>query len=177
MKIIKAAEFDISQETHEQITELKNLSFPETKRSRSYFKQLPHFRYLVFANDELVAQMGIDHRVISVGNSVFTIFGIIALCVRPDYQRKGIASKLLTLLTDLAKEKLIDFLFLVPHNNQIYLKNDFEAVSQECIWLGIEDHQNCGVLTETIEEGFMIKQTGKKPWKNDAAIDLLGYMF
>ena len=176
MKIIRTIEFDISKENHKRITDLKNLSFPETKRSRSYFKQLPHFRYLVFAEEELIAHMGVDHRVISVNASVFTIFGVVALCVRPDYQQQGIASKLLTLITELAKEKSIDFLFLVPHDNRIYLKNGFEAVSQECIWLGIEDHQNCGVLTETIEEGFMIKQTGNKLWK-DKTVDLLGYMF
>ncbi|MGL6343898.1 MAG: GNAT family N-acetyltransferase, partial [Waterburya sp.] len=91
--------------------------------------------------------------------------------------QQGIASKLLTLITELAEEKSIDFLFLVADDNRIYLKNGFKAFSQECNWFGIEDHHNCGVLTETIEEDFMIKQTGKKPWKNDMAIDLLGYMF
>jgi N-acetylglutamate synthase-like GNAT family acetyltransferase len=121
--------------------------------------------------------MGIDHRVISVGDLVFTIFGIISLCVRPNYQQQGIASKLLTLITELAEEKSIDFLFLVADDNRIYLKNGFKAFTQECHWLGIEDHHNCGVLTETIEEDFMIKQIGTKSWKNDAAIDLLGYMF
>jgi GNAT superfamily N-acetyltransferase len=176
MEIIRTIEFDISKKVHQQITELKNSSFPDTERSRSYLKQLPHFRYLVFAEDVLVGHMGVDHRVISVDDSVFSIFGVIDLCVRQNYQQQGIASNLLSQLTELAKEKSIDFLFLVADDNRIYLKNDFQAFSQECHWLGIEDHHNCGVLTETIEKEFMVKQIGDKPWKS-GAIDLLGYMF
>jgi GNAT superfamily N-acetyltransferase len=98
------------------------------------------------------------------------------LCVKPSHQGKGIASKLLNEITELAKKKSIDFLFLVAADNRLYLKNNFKAVSQECHWLGIEDHVNCGVLIETIEEDFMIKQIGNKPWV-DKPIDLLGYMF
>ena len=176
MKITRIIEFDISKDVHRQITKLKNLSFPETKRNRSYFKQLPHFRYLVFEGDLLIGHMGVDHRVIRVGDRVFSIFGIIALCVKPSHQGKGIASELLEAVTRLARDKSIDFLFLVAHDNRIYLKNGFQAVSTQCSWLGIEDHNNCGVLTETIEEDFMIKQTGDKTWV-DKPIDLLGYMF
>ena len=175
MKITRTIEFDLTPDIHQQITKLKNLSFPETKRNRSYFKQLPHFRYLVFDDDLLVGHMGIDHRVIRVGDRVFSIFGIIALCIKPNYQGRGIASQLLQTVTELAQEKAIDFLFLVAHDNRIYLKNGFQAVSAPCSWLGIEDHNNCGVLAETIEE-FMIKQTGEKLWV-DKPIDLLGYMF
>lgn len=176
MQTIRTIEFDICEKVHQQITELINSSFSETERPRSYFKQLPHFRYLVFAEDVLVGHMGVDHRVISVGDSVFSIFGAIDLCVRQNYQQQGIASNLLSLLTELAKEKSIDFLFLVAKDNRIYLKNGFQAFSQECHWLGIEDHHNCGVLTQTIEENFMVKQTSDKSWKS-GTIDLLGYMF
>lgn len=177
MKITKTIEHDISQELHQQITELHNSCFPgENAKPRSYYKQLPHFRYLVFAQHSLVAHMGVDHRVIRVGDCVFTIFGVISLCVEQSHRRQGIASKLLTLLTELAQKKSIDFLFLVSQNDAIYLNNGFQAVSQYCSWLGIEDYQNCGVLVEKIGENFMVKQTGDKQWENEP-IDLLGYMF
>ena len=175
MEVIRTIEFDISAKVHQQITELQHASF-NTQILRSYFKQLPHFRYLVFNEDLLVGHMGVDHRMISVEDSVFSIFGVIDLCVRQNYQQQGIASKLLTLLTQLAREKAIDFLFLVARDRRIYLKNGFQAFNQECQWLGIEDHHNCGILTETIEEGFMIKSTGNKSW-HGGTIDLLGYMF
>lgn len=175
VEIIKTIEFDISSQVHQQITKLHNIC-SDYHHSRSYFKQLPHFRYLAFADDKLVAHMGVDHRVIRVGDSIFSIFGVIDLFVRPSDRRQGIASHLLNLLTELAQSKSIDFLFLVSGNDRFYLKNGFKAVSQECSWLGIEEHQNCGILTETIEKNFMVKQTGDKSWI-DAPIDLLGYMF
>ena len=176
MKIIRTIEYDIPAELHQQITDLRNSCFPENIKPRSYYKQLPHFRYLVFAQDSLVAHMGVDHRVIRVGDSIFTIFGVIDLCVAQSRRRQGIASQLFTLLTELAQEKSVDFLFLVSHNDAIYLNNGFQAVSQDCSWLGIENYRNCGVLVEKIAENFMVKQTGDKQWVNEP-IDLLGYMF
>ena len=147
MKIINVIEYNVSQDLHQQISELFNSCFPaEHTKQRSYYKQLPHFRYLVLAEDMLVAHLGVDCRVIRVGDSIFRIFGVIDLCVRQNYRRQGIASQLLTLLAELAHEKSIDFLFLVSYDDRIYLKNGFKAVSQFCSWLGIEEHKNCGVL-------------------------------
>ena len=175
MEIIRQIEFEISAETHQQIAELYQVCFLDIP-VRSYFKQLPHFRYLIFTDNTLIAQVGIDHRVIRVGDNVFSIFGIIDLCVKSEYRRQGIGSNLLSILTELAIANSIDFLFLVSHRDSFYLNNGFKAVSQECTWLGIEEHQNCGILVETIEENFMIKQTSDRIWLNEP-IDLLGYMF
>ena len=177
MNIITVIEFDISKNLHQQITELRNSAFPlEHTKPRSYYKQLPHFRYLAFSKDQLIGHMGVDHRVISVGDSIFTIFGVIDLCIKPSHQQQGIASQLLDSLTKLAREKSIDFLFSVVEDNRIYLKNGFNIVSNYCSWLRIHEHKNYGVAVEKIEEEFMIKPTGDKLWI-DEPIDLLGYMF
>ena len=176
MKIKRIIEFDISRELHQQITELRNSCFPENAKPRSYYKQLPHFRYLAFAEDLLVAHLGVDYRVIRVGDSVFKIFGVIDLCVKYSYRQQGIASKLLSSLTGLAREKSIEFLFVVVKDNRIYLKNGFDDISNYCSWLRIHEHKNYGVAVEKIEGEFMVKQTGDKQWENEP-IDLLGYMF
>lgn len=177
MNIIRSIEFDIIEETHQQITELRNTCFPaENNKPRSYYKQLPHFRYLVFVENILVAHMGVDHRVIRAGDSVFSIFGVIDLCVKSSYRQQGIASQLLSLLTELAREKSIDFLFVVVRDNRIYLKNDFHNISHYCSWLRIHEHKNYGVAVEKITDEFMVKQTGDRTWI-DEPIDLLGYMF
>ena len=177
MEIARTIEFDIPEKIHQQITELRNTCFSaKNAKPRSYYKQLPHFRYLAFAENMLVAHMGVDHRVISLGNSIVSIFGVIDLCVKPSHQGQGIASKILALLTDLAVEKSVDFLFLVADDNRIYLKNGFQSISHYCSWLRIHEHKNYGVAVEKIEEDFMIKQTSNKSWI-DEPIDLLGYMF
>ena len=177
MKTIRAIEFDIIEETHRQITELRNSCFPaKNTKPRSYYKQLPHFRYLVFVENSLIAHMGVDHRVIRVGDSVFSIFGVIDLCVKSSYRQQGIASSLLSSLTELAREKSIDFLFVVVKDNRLYSKNGFYNIDNYCSWLRIHEHQNYGVAVEKITDEFMIKQIGARPWI-DEPIDLLGYMF
>ena len=177
MEITRTIEFDISKDTHQQITNLRNSSFPaKNAKPRSYYKQLPHFRYLAFVEDTLVAHMGVEHRVISVGDSIFTIFGVVDLCVKQSHRGQGIASELLSLLTDLAREKSIDFLFVVVDSDQLYSKNGFQTVSNYCSYLRIHEHKNYGVAVEKIENEFMVKQTGDKLWL-DEPIDLLGYMF
>ncbi len=177
MEIIRIIEFDIQQDIHNQITELRNLSFPDNQRDRSYYKQVPHFRYLAFDNNLLVGHMGVDHRVISVGDSAFTVFGVIDLCVIQSYQRQGIATKLLNLLSALAQEKSIDFLLLVADNGKLYWKNGFKYVSNYCSFLRIHEYKNYGVALEKIENEFMIKQIGAKAWNNEGLMDLLGYRF
>jgi predicted acetyltransferase len=177
MKIIKIIEFNIELNTHNQITKLRNICFPESKKDRSYYKQLPHFRYLVYNDDQLIGQMGVDHRVISVGDSVFKIFGVIDLCVMPKYQRQGIATQLLNLVTKLAEKKSIDFLLLVADDDRLYSKHGFKYVSNYCSFLRIHEHQNYGVALEKIENDFMVKQIGTESWKHEGLMDLLGYRF
>ena len=176
MKISRITEFDISKELHQQITELRNSCFPKNSKPRSYYKQLPHFRYLVFIEYKLIAQMGVDYRVIRVGDSIFAIFGVIDLCVEQNYRQQGIASQLLSSLTALATDKSVDFLFAVVKDNRIYSKNGFQNISNYCSWLRIHEHKNYGVAVEKIQDEFMIKQICDKQWVNEP-IDLLGYMF
>ena len=177
MEIRRTIEFKISKDTHRKITNLRNSCFPvKNRKPRSYYKQLPHFRYLAASQDALVAHMGVDYRVISVGDFVFSIFGVIDLCVAPGYRQQGIASKLLSLLTSLARESQVDFLFAVVDSDRLYSKNGFQTVSNYCSWLRIDEHKNYGVAVEKIEHEFMVKQIGDKLWI-DEPIDLLGYMF
>lgn len=176
MQIVEKIEYDIDPQLHNEITEIQNDCFPENSKERSYFKQLPHFRYLACEDEILIGHMGIDHRVISVGKSVFSIFGVIDLCISSRYRRIGIASEMLEQLSTLAKEKGIDFLFLVADDHRLYEKNGFQLISTDLTWLKIDEHKNYGVGIERIEKELMIKQTGKKVWP-DEPVDLLGYLF
>jgi ribosomal protein S18 acetylase RimI-like enzyme len=177
MKIVRKIEFDIEPDAHKQIIELRNLCFPDNHKNRSYYKQLPHFRYLTYDNDFLIGHMGVDHRVISVGDSIFKIFGVIDLCVLPNYRGQGIATQLLTLLSTLAEEKAIDFLLLVADSDKLYTKNGFSYISSYCSFLRIHEHKNYGVALEKIDNDFMIKPIGTKTWNQSELMDLLGYRF
>ncbi len=94
MKIEKVPEYELSSDTKAKLQQLLAACFPEYLSDRIYYKQYPHFRYLGWNHDNLVAQMGVEHRVISLGKDPVRVFGIVDLCVNPDYRNKGFAREL-----------------------------------------------------------------------------------
>lgn len=176
MNSIRSNEWDLPATVHADIATLRNACFPNDQHDRSYGKQLPHFRYLVYDDDQLVGHMGVDHRVISVGGIVLRIFGGIDVCVAATHRRKGITHQLLTTLATYAQACAVDFLFLVADDDRVYTQNGFVRVSQYCSWLRIDEHTNYGVAFQKLTNEFMVKPTSTKTWP-DGPIDLLGYMF
>jgi N-acetylglutamate synthase-like GNAT family acetyltransferase len=176
MKIDIYQEYEIPTKWHEELTTLKNRCVPEHQKDRSYFKQLPHFRLICFADNKIIGQMGVDHRVIRVADEVFQIFGLIDLCVAEEQRRECIASSMLEKIFNLGRNKGIDFLFLLAADSSFYEKHDFRVIDDLCSWLRIHEHRNFGVAVERLEGEIMIRKIGEKVWPN-GPIDLLGYMF
>ncbi|RCS22033.1 GNAT family N-acetyltransferase [Phyllobacterium salinisoli] len=108
--ILSINEHQIDQLKFGQIVQLLDECFPDTFNGRPYFKQLPHFRYLVFQHETLIGHMGIDHRVVKVGGKALRIFGIIDLCIKRDHRHAGIAGRLLHSVETLAMSSNVDFL-------------------------------------------------------------------
>jgi len=169
-------EHELERHQHDEITRIRNASFPDCCHQRSYHKQLPHFRILATVAGDIVGHLGIDHRMIRVGDSAISIFGIIDLCVDIDSRAQGIGSKLLTRAHDMAMRHNVDFLLLMASDHRLYKKNGFLSVNDVCSWLRIDDHRNYGVAVETIHAEMMAKAVNKSEWPN-GPIDLLGYMF
>lgn len=176
MRIEKLIEHDIDLRLHAAITKLREECFPEDHKPRSYYKQLPHFRFLAYEGESLVGHMGVDHRVVSVGESVFSTFGVIDLCVREKYQGRGIGSALLVRLLQLAKGKEIDFVILVSGVHRFYEKYGFTVITPEFRWLRIYDHETVGIGNMRLDVPMMVKQIGENPWPEEP-VDLLGYLF
>jgi N-acetylglutamate synthase-like GNAT family acetyltransferase len=174
--IQRIEEFKISKKIHTQINKLFNNSFGDYYLERSYYKQLPSFRYLVWNDEELIGHMAIEHRNINVGGDIATIFGVVDLCVDNNFQSQNIGSTLLQKLEILGIEHHIDFLVLVAQNHDVYQKNGFELVKNTCRWLMIHANQTLGIGNRRIEECLMVKPLGKKEWK-PGLIDFLGYIF
>jgi len=176
MSIELYQEYAIEPSLHATLTALRNRCFPDFEVDRSYGKQLPHFRLLYREGTELLAQAGVDHRVIRVGNEHVRIFGVIDLCVDEAYRRKGIASSMLRHLTEMAEVHGVDFLYLVADDPNLYRRHGFTLVDRVCSWLRIDEHRNYGVAEEALMGEVMVKQIGARSWP-DGPIDLLGYMF
>lgn len=169
-------EHEITEAQLAQITELRNICFSKYKVPRSYGKQLPHFRYLGMDGDALVAYVGIDFRVIRLGDEAVTILGIVDFSVAVSCRSNGIASTMLEVLSSIADKSLADFIVLFADDSRLYERNGFQRKSNTCSWLKINEHKNLGIGKDSLADCLMVKPVGDKEW-NDEEVDLLGYLF
>jgi GNAT superfamily N-acetyltransferase len=171
------AEFEVSPALNQKLIELKHSCFESyAKTDRSYYKQLPHHRLLTFHHEELIANIALDYRVITISEKPFKIFGLIDVCVSPSYQGQGIASSLLEQITQMGKQHSVDFLIAFATDSRIYQKNGFYLVNNYFQWLRIDEHKNYGVGIERIDSEVWVKPLRDHAW-TDGPVDLLGYLF
>ncbi|PUB10469.1 GNAT family N-acetyltransferase [Paenisporosarcina sp. OV554] len=179
LKIKKVLECEIDNELTENIQELLTVSFQDIyPNNRIYFKQVPHFRFLAFNEEKhLLAQVGLDYRVMNLSGKLIKVLGIIDLCVSRESRTKGIASLLLSEIDKYCVKKDIDFLLLFADNKTLYLKNGYKSVKNKCKWLKIED-RNQTILGIGYEEKseLMIKKIGMNEW-TEGDLDFLGYLY
>jgi len=176
MIIKRLEEFLIDEATHQKIEELLLDSFDDYPQGRTYYKQLPCFRFLAWEADQLVGHLAVEHRIINVGGVQARIFGVVDLCVRRTKQHQKIGSQLLNELETLGQEAQIDFIVLVAYDKQLYIKNKFQETDNICRWLLINDAKTFGVSQRSIGNSLMVKPLGKKEW-NEGILDFLGHIF
>lgn len=176
MNIETVAEYKISSNTHKLANQLLTESFPDYPSERSYYKLLPQFRCFVWIDNELVAQVGVEHRVITNQNIPVRIFGLIDLCVTSSHQGKGIATHLLQQIETLGKACEVDFLLLFADNARLYNRSGYRQVDNCCRWVKVDEHQTLGIAEERLSDCMMVKPIGTKEWQ-DGTVDLLGYLF
>ena len=94
-KTRRLEEYKISKEEHQEIHKLLKRSFTEYPEGKSYFKQVPGFRYLIYHHKKMIGHMAVEYRMINIANENTPVFGVSDLCVCPEYQSQNIASTLL----------------------------------------------------------------------------------
>lgn len=176
MNVETIAEYKISSNTHKLASQLLTDSFPDYPTGRSCYKLLPQFRCFTWIEDELVAQVGIEHRGITNKSIPVRIFGLIDLCVASAHQRKGIATRLLQQIETLGKAYEMDFLLLFADDARLYNRNGYQRVDNCCRWMKVDEHRTLGMAEEQLADCMMVKPIGKKEWQN-GTVDLLGYLF
>ncbi|WP_063302614.1 GNAT family N-acetyltransferase [Pseudovibrio sp. W64] len=170
-------EDEIDRQREAGIATLLGQCFPQVFEGRTFFKQLPHFRLIVEERDEIIGQVGVDHRVIKVGEQRLKIYGLIDLCVTEERRNQGIASTLLQAAENLAMRADVDFIVLFADDGSLYRKHGFLNVSPALTkWLAIEDVASAMLLERDLSECFMVKPVGDMRWP-EGHIDMLGYLF
>lgn len=176
MRVEIVPEYKISNDVHKLANRLLVESFSDYPLERSYYKLLPQFRYLVWAGKNLIAQMGVEHRVITNTGTPARIFGLIDLCVASPYQGQNIATTLLQQVEELGRTSRVDFLVLFADDSRLYIKNGYQRVTNLCRWMKVDEHQTIGVGEESMSDCMLVKQIGVHKWQ-DGMVDLLGYLF
>ena len=171
----QVAEAEIGQDVSQQLQALLQASFPGYP-SRSYYKLPPHFRYLAETGDAVVAQVGVELRMIRVGGHVFRTFGVADLCVTERERSHGLASRLLTEVTELARACAVDFVILFADDDRLYLRNGWARAANTCSWLKIHEHRTVGLATAVPTGALLVKAIGSRDWPA-GDVDLLGYLF
>lgn len=170
-------EYEIDAQTTAQIVALLDESFPDTFDGRTYFKQLPHFRYLAFEGETLIGQTGVDHRVVRAGGKIIRIFGIVDLCVTPARRGSGLAGNLLRQVESLAAVSNVDFLVLIGDIDTLYITNGFQHVGPALTkWLAVEEIESVAVIERDLSDCFLVKPVRGGIWPI-GPIDMLGYLF
>jgi GNAT superfamily N-acetyltransferase len=174
--IVGVAEAEIDETLNRELQALLQICFPGFP-DRTYFKLPPHFRYLVMGSDGTVAaQMGVEYRVVRVGDSVLRTFGVVDLCVRPSERSRGLAAKLLAELTGFARSCRMDFILLFADDDRLYVRNGWARVQNLCTWVQINNHATLGLAKAEDPEAMMVKVIGSQTWP-DGEVDLLGHVF
>lgn len=175
MVIERIEEYRISQTTSSHIQKLLQQAFWQFPAHRIYYKQVPHFRFLVWELEQLIAQVGIEFRVISLNSQPVRIFGVMDLCVDVEYRSKRIGTKLLQKVEEEGRTYGIDFILLFAGDQRLYKSQGYQQTNNTCKWLLINNHQSLGIVHRNIN--LMVKQIGYKPWQAGVLADLLGFVF
>lgn len=168
-------EFALTESHQYDIQELLQSAFPGYP-DRTFYRQLPDFRYLGYQNEQLMAHMAVEHRLLYNAGHLCKVFGVIDLCVDPLFQRRRVASHLLSRLTDLGRSHGIEFLVLLAGQHQLYLDNGFQLVSNPCVWMMITGDQSLGLTRRSVQHSLMVKPLGERQWK-EGLVDFLGSIF
>jgi GNAT superfamily N-acetyltransferase len=174
--VVRIAEAEIGTDLSGQLQSLLQTTFSGYP-SLSYFKLPPHFRYLAMTSGgDVAAQMGVELRVIRVGDSVLRTFGVVDLAVQPSERSRGLASRLLAELTEYARSCGMGFIILFADDDRLYLRNGWARVTNLCTWVKINDHVTLGLATQTDTGALMVKAVGEQAWP-DGDVDMLGHVF
>lgn len=175
MRIERLEEYQLTTTVREQIAALLKEGFGVYPEGRTFYKQLPGFRYLVWDGAVLLGHLAAEFRIVNVGGELLPIFGVADLCVTPSRQQERIATQMLAELENLAQDTVVEFILLTGSEPNVYQGMGFERLERSCRWLLINNLSTLGVIRRSVNN-IMIKCLGDRPWP-EGEIDFLGHIF
>lgn len=184
MQIIFRHQYALKPEEKRAISTLCSTIFDEFPKDRHYYRQLPHFYWLLHENSPKKPYLGLVAgllRNIKIEEEIYPILGLLDVCVDPSIRDLGWASKLLNAAEDFSRANNIPLLILFADNPTLYLKNGFESHQALVRWQMIDEvHQKSGNVDERrMDDCFMFKKLDSTIQIPDKpiSVDLLGWIF
>jgi GNAT superfamily N-acetyltransferase len=165
----------VSKVERDKLRQLLNTCFPGSFKTRHYYKQIPHFRILLWSGHSLIGQIACDFRIMASAGRALRCMGIIDLCILESYRGQSFATALVARVEEEAIRCDSDFLILFADNPTLYQRLGFQQITTECSWLKIDEHKSLGIGRAAVPE-FMVKAVSDKSW-SDGALDMLGYLY
>ena len=107
MKVTEHPAAESSDPTRDAaIASLLDACFDGVHGGRTWFKQIPHQRLLAWSGSDLMGHVGMEYRVVRVGEAFLPVVGIVDLCVAPAARRQGIGAALLLGVEERARGQL-----------------------------------------------------------------------
>ncbi len=176
ISIREKRDFELSASEHSSLLSLLSSSFPSYFKDRVFHKQIPSSRLFAIYKDEIIGQLSLVYRVISVNKQHLNIIGIGDLCVLEKYRSQGIATLLMKEVERIAHRFKVNHLLLFADEKGFYTKLGYKEVDANCRCLAIEDSSSLCIMEKNVRDILMIKSQTNFPFEGQT-IDLLGHLF
>ena len=168
-----AESFDPSRDA--AITDLLGSCFDGVHGGRTWFKQFPHERLLAWSGSDLMGHVGMEFRVVRVGEAIVSVLGIVDLCGAPFARRHGIGTASLQGAEERARGQ--SFALAMADDERLYQRSGYSLLNAPNVtFLAIDELRCHGVIRRDLSEIFMVKALTCDAWP-DGPTDLLGHLF
>lgn len=178
LEIYKKHDFDLEADERVALLNLLSKAFTGYFKEQIFVKQVPTYRFIVKEKGAIIAQTGIDCRVVNTSKlGVLKTYGVIDMCVAPTFQGHGIASQLLSHIANEAIERTVDFIFLFADDHRVYERNGYKRVNATCRLLAIENLSCIKVIEKDMSDSLMVLPIHNSFTLDGDFVDMLGYLY
>ncbi len=157
------------------IASLLDACFDSAHGGRTWFKQIPHERLLAWSGSDLMGHVGMEYRVVRVGEAILPILGIVDLCVARAARGQGIGAALLQGAEERARGQ--SFALAMADDPRLYQRTGYSLIQAANVtFLAIDESRCHSVIRRNLSDVFMVKRLACDAWP-DGPIDLLGHLF
>lgn len=175
LSIQRIEEARLTAEEEAEISVLLNSAFDTDFGVYSYYHQRHHVRLTARDGGQLVGHMALGLRCVRLGNEIVDIAALGEVATHPDWQGRGVASRLMTATLAEAEAMPAEFVVLFG-DEKLYFGTGFEPKTNQMTWLDLDGRRSVRLASGTPDK-LMVRSLGAAEWDDAAPLDLMGHKF